>query len=205
MQVHIMDWSTMHTYGDLWYRHLNLRKKVFIDGLGWDVPHSSRAEWDQYDTDFTTYFVVTDNSECVASARVMPTDCPLSYMILDAQEGKLAGIPPNIISKAPRSREVWEATRFAISPGADDPGELQKTLVTAMIAWADSNHIRQLIALMPLAVYRGFRGYAVIETEPAVVIDGRKSAVGWLDVRRSIAHCPRRPFLKKTPSATSVA
>ena len=41
--------SELHKHGSAFFDFLALRKKVFVDDLGWDVPHDDTLEMDQYD------------------------------------------------------------------------------------------------------------------------------------------------------------
>ena len=44
------DFSNFHRHGTAFYDFLALRKQVFVDDLGWDIPHDENVEMDQYDT-----------------------------------------------------------------------------------------------------------------------------------------------------------
>ena len=50
MQHSIITWKTIHNFGDLWWRHLQMRKKLFVDEMHWQIPHTEEVETDQYDT-----------------------------------------------------------------------------------------------------------------------------------------------------------
>ena len=52
------DFSDFHQHGRAFYEFLQLRKKVFVDDLKWDVPHNSSVEMDQYDTPLAHYSLV---------------------------------------------------------------------------------------------------------------------------------------------------
>ena len=68
------DFSDLHRHGSAFYDFLKLRKKVFVDQLGWDVPHDAQVEMDQYDTPVAHYSLVIDeDGEVVGGARAMAT------------------------------------------------------------------------------------------------------------------------------------
>lgn len=52
------DFSDFHRYGSAFYEFLALRKQVFVDQLGWDIPHNASVEMDQYDTPLAQYSLV---------------------------------------------------------------------------------------------------------------------------------------------------
>ena len=74
MESVLVRWSTIHRFGDLWYQHHQIRKSLFVDDLGWNVPHNSEAEWDQYDTANTLYVITHAGGRVLASSRLLPGD-----------------------------------------------------------------------------------------------------------------------------------
>ena len=120
MQTIICDWSSIHLYGPLWFEHLKVRKRAFVDVEGWDVPHTDQVEWDQYDTPLTKYIITHDKGRVLTASRVLPCDYSgptFSHMIRDATLGRLPNIPPGIIPAASTERTSFEATRFTADPG----------------------------------------------------------------------------------------
>ena len=120
MKTAIITWSTIHNHGDLWWQSLELRKKQFVDGQGWDIPHSDTAEWDQYDTPLTVYCITHDQNRVLASSRLIPCNITphngWSYMLHDSVLGKLAGIPAQVTTLPIEDEHAWEATRFCVDP-----------------------------------------------------------------------------------------
>jgi len=119
MQTIICDWSTIHNFGPLWYEHLKVRKRAFVDAQGWNVPHTDEVEWDQYDTPLTTYIITHDLGRVLTASRLLPCSyCgPMhSHMIRDATLGRLASIPADIIDKPATDARSYEATRFTADP-----------------------------------------------------------------------------------------
>ena len=41
--------AQLHTHGAAFYDFLRLRKRFFVDQLGWQIPHDDDVEMDQYD------------------------------------------------------------------------------------------------------------------------------------------------------------
>jgi len=88
--------SGMHRHGTAFFEYLGLRKKFFVDNLGWDIPHDDSVEMDQYDNPTACYSLVLRDGEVVGGARVMPTTAKWgshTYMLRDAVQGKLIDIP----------------------------------------------------------------------------------------------------------------
>ena len=107
-------------YGALVSEQYRMRHALFVDQLGWDIPRFARFEMDQYDRVDTRYLLIEDTGALVGYARILPTTtsvrygtCDFSYLVRDAVEGKLPGIPRSILdpNALPRSSEVWEMTR----------------------------------------------------------------------------------------------
>ena len=59
------DFATLHRHGAAFWEFLALRKKVFVDELGWDIPHNDEVEMDQYDTPVAHYSLVMKDGQVV--------------------------------------------------------------------------------------------------------------------------------------------
>lgn len=159
MQTAIVKWSSIHEHGALWWEHLKLRKQLFVDEKGWSIPHNVDAEWDQYDTANTVYVITYEDETPLAASRLNPCDfesCGWSYMIKDAVNGRLPGIPSDILETPPTTTSVWEATRFTVNPLLSSEARNQALTANA-IALAEhgrSMGLAALIALMPPAYLR---------------------------------------------------
>ena len=100
-------------------RYFQLRRQVFVEQLGWDVPVCEIGEIDQYDRQDTFYIVAERDGECVGGLRLNPTTSKFmyrgkeySYMIRDAKLGLLPSISTDIMTdEAPQRRTTWEMTR----------------------------------------------------------------------------------------------
>ena len=107
---------------------LRLRKEVFIDKMDWDLNFQDQIEYEQYDMITTTYVIAHENNRVLGGARLIRTDTVLptaygkthySYMIRDAYQGLLPGLPRDLcFDEPPVSDKVWELTRFVSVDGA---------------------------------------------------------------------------------------
>lgn len=103
--------------------YFRLRGQVFMGRLGWDLCEVDGFEYEQYDTDLAMYAVAHSGAEVFGGARLIRTDAvqptafggrPYTYMIKDAADGRLDGLPADLCEERPPvSRAVWELTRFA--------------------------------------------------------------------------------------------
>jgi acyl homoserine lactone synthase len=120
-----------HRY-DLVRSFLQLRKEVFIDKMDWPLYQYDAIEFEQYDTFNAVYIIAHDGAQVLGGARLIRTDHEIgtgkikySYMIRDAYNGLLPGMPTEIcFEKPPTDPKIWELTRLATLPGADVAREL---------------------------------------------------------------------------------
>lgn len=163
------DFSDFHQHGRAFYEFLQLRKKVFVDDLKWDVPHNASVEMDQYDTPLAHYSLVLQGGEVVGGARTMATSSVWgehTYMLRDAWSGKLPHIPRQVMSVEIASPEVWECTRLVISDSLvsqADRSECLALIVDGLVEMARARGAATLISLSPLPFLRAMRqlGYDV--------------------------------------------
>lgn len=105
---------------------LVVRKEEFIVRKQWgNLSEYEDREFDVYDVG-AKYALLTEFGRVLAGARILRTDQkratgfgarPYSYMLLDAFEGCLPGMPKEICwERPPVSREVWEVTRIVSLP-----------------------------------------------------------------------------------------
>jgi len=85
-----------------------LRKKVFVDQLGWDVPVHGDQEYDTYDQLNANYVVwcSDDRKKLYGCVRLMPTTGPT---LLHDVFGDTHSNNPDLIHE-----EVWEGTRMCV-------------------------------------------------------------------------------------------
>jgi len=152
-----------HTYGPAYFDFLALRKRFFVDTLGWDIPHDARYEMDQYDNPTAYYSLVLKDGSVVGGARAQPTTAAWgdhTYMLRDALRGKLSSIPPEVMGADIVDSKVWECTRLVIDDSVAthaDRSTCLRLIVQGLIDTAAGKGAEQLISLSPLALMRALR------------------------------------------------
>ena len=124
-----------------------LRKRVFKDQLGWDVPISGECERDAYDRLSPAYILWTDEtkSRLYGSLRLMPTTGPtLLFDVFDRTFPTTADIA------APG---IWEGTRMCVDEdrlSADhpdlDPGRAFCLMLLALCEVAMAHGVHTMIS-----------------------------------------------------------
>jgi N-acyl-L-homoserine lactone synthetase len=199
------DMSTMHMFGSAYFDYLALRKRFFVDTLGWDIPHNDKVEMDQYDNPTAHYSLVLREGQVVGGARTMATTATWgqhTYMLRDAFAGKLVDIPAEVMPADVANAQMWECTRLVISDDVDtqiDRSECLSLIVGGLIDVAARNGATRLMSLSPISLMRALRqlGFDAERIgEPYLNEgDGRRYAV--LSMSATAAQ-PRQP----TPAAT---
>lgn len=160
--------AQLHKHGSAFYDFLALRKQFFVDQLGWDIPHDNEVEMDQYDNPKAYYSLVLRDGKVVAGARVMATTAQWgshTYMLRDAVDGKLIGIPSDIIPDAEVTKSIWEVTRVVISDVVATQAERSECMTLMLDGCTDiarDQGALELMSLSPVAMARTLRklGYA---------------------------------------------
>lgn len=144
-------------YGDLVKQYHALRKQVFVDQLGWDLPVHDGYEWDQYDGPLCTYILAVEDGKCVGGCRVQRTSSRFtvgtteySYMLRDAKRKLLPGIPDQVIDETPSGENIWELTR-AIS--GRNPAQF-KALMFAAIRYMKLQGGKECLFISRPATYK---------------------------------------------------
>lgn len=174
-----------HRHDTAFHQYLRLRKRYFVDVLGWDIPHDDDVELDQYDNPCAYYALVMRNSTVVGGARMMPTTSSwgrFSYMLRDALRGEIK-IPARAVSEEIVSEDVWECTRFVVSDDLVTQAERVECL--SLILWGCTDLLRghggsEVVSLSPVPMVRTLRqlGYAARRVgEPYCEEDGRRYAM----------------------------
>lgn len=201
--------TELHMHGTAFYEFLALRKQFFVDQLGWDIPHDEDVEMDQYDNPKAYYSLVLKDGKVVGGMRAMATTAQWgshTYMLRDAVDGKLIGIPADIIPHAEVTPNVWEATRVVISDQLATQKERSECLglvLDGVVEQATAQGATEIIALCPPVFARTLRqlGYpAKIIGEPYVNLhdERRYVAMAMPAVRRTIATAQRATPLPKS-------
>lgn len=170
---------------DLLYQMFAMRKRLFVDQLGWELDEFGDIEVDQYDNPHSRYVVVYDEQrQVVGCTRLMPTTSILrsgfSYMIRDASLGILDGLPKDIIETAPVDQKVWEATRFAVADlSTSDRNKVLTKVCEAAVQFARENGIKEILGLMSPFFLRWLPrvGFDVTAAGPTVSAGGSPCCV----------------------------
>ncbi|MEY1555134.1 acyl-homoserine-lactone synthase [Yoonia sp. R2331] len=187
--------AQMHIHGSAFFDFLALRKRFFVDTLGWDIPHDDDVEMDQYDNPRAWYSLVLKNGEVVGGARAMATTTTWgshSYMLRDALKGKLIDIPPSVMQADVCTPDVWECTRLVMSDDVNTHAARSTCLsliVQGLIDVAADEGANRLMSLSPLALMRALRqlGFGAERIGDPYLNegDGRRYAVLAMPVARS--------------------
>ena len=178
----------LHRHGPAFYDYLALRKRFFVDSLGWQIPHDDRVEMDQYDNPTARYaLVLGDDGAVLAGARALPTTARwgrTTYMLRDAQDGLIGGIPADLLEGQIVSQGMWECTRLVIAPEVTSMADRVACLgliCEGLVDMALDEGATELMSLSNLWLLRALRklGYdAELMCKPYVNCDdGHKYAV----------------------------
>jgi acyl homoserine lactone synthase len=194
------DLSSLHHYGSAFYDYLRLRKRFFVDTLGWDIPHNAEVEMDQYDNPLAHYSIVIQDGEVIGGARAMATTSQWgshTYMLGDAWHGKLVDIPQSVMPGDVVTPKVWECTRLVIADEVRthaDRSLCLSLIVDGLIDTARAHGATELMSLSPLSLMRALRqlGYAADRVgEPYRNDgDGRQYAVLAMPAQRGLVGVP---------------
>jgi len=195
MQIITFDLSQLHVHGTAFFDYLALRKRFFVDTLGWDIPHNDNVEMDQYDNPLAHYSLVLRDGQVIGGARAMPTTSSwgeYTYMLRDAVAGKLADIPDQVLDSEIATSKVWECTRLVISDdvcGHVDRSQCLSLIVDGLMKVAAEKGGSELMSLSPVTLMRALRqlGYSASRIgEPySNPGDGRRYAVLSMPTTRS--------------------
>ncbi|OYY92077.1 MAG: hypothetical protein B7Y45_00895 [Sphingomonas sp. 28-66-16] len=117
------------------------RKRVFIDWLGWDLPHRDGLEIDDYDDDEAIYLIVADKEGAhLGSVRLLKTE--RGHILSDLFPTLCEGPVP----VGPRIREI---TRMCVSPScpAEERLRVRQMLATALVRFAHATGLEAYTAV----------------------------------------------------------
>ncbi|KIC35752.1 acyl-homoserine-lactone synthase [Leisingera sp. ANG-M7] len=155
MQLHVFSFDHRSAFNDEYQGFLALRKQKLVDELGWKLHHDGSFERDQYDRPGAIYSLVTRKRQVIAGARVAScgdSDGYWSYMLKDARDGKIEGIPGDLLSVYPETNRTWECTRFVMDETQADTTQpsIETKLVVAGLCLAAYNFgASELMSLSP--------------------------------------------------------
>lgn len=162
------------------YRH-----KVFVDGLGWQLPDARDGmERDQFDRPDTLYVIANDAAGNICGcARLLTTTKP--YLLADVFPSLLNG------HSAPASPDVWELSRFAIKSMDDteilsreESGLRFRRLLAEAARAALAQRATRLITFTALGVERILRklGVHAHRVGPPEMIAGEPVLALWIEL-----------------------
>lgn len=134
----VIDGINAHQYTGLLKQVFELRARVFRDRLGWDVEVVDGQERDHFDDLYPTHIVSLDDQGRVAGAmRLLQTTGP--NMLADVFHAILQG------QSAPRSPQIWEATRFCVDTDTLERGKSRNSIsyVTSEVMVGAFEYARQ--------------------------------------------------------------
>lgn len=165
-----LSFRNMHEYGALLTKYLEARKNIFLNDLGWHLAEADGMEFDQYDNPQAQWIILHRFGEVLGGVRMLPTTarCGIySYMLRDAQNGLLGGMPTDVLFfEAPVEHNVWEATRFFIvnTVPAAQRLDVQKLLFNSMALAASKNGAVHVLGIVPAVWARWSRRLGVKAT-----------------------------------------
>ena len=129
-----------------------LRHRVFRENLGWDVPSVDLLEFDCFDRD-AWHCGVVSGDRLLGYLRAL---CTLNPYLLERNF-------PALLNghAAPRSKKIWEISRFAVSPDEPRRRQIGRMLIREGIAFGQDVGASQLIAVTDIAFERFMVGAGV--------------------------------------------
>lgn len=166
MQTTTLSFANMHNHGDLFANMFRARRRADPLDSQWDLTETIGLEYDQYDTPASRWIAVHELGEILAGLRLTPTTArcgAYSYLIRDAQQGLLDGLPQDILFRAaPVDPTVWEASRVFMAPAVTGAAraKLSTLLFDEMTRAARELGATRVLGLfsadwLPLAVTQG--------------------------------------------------
>lgn len=158
MRISTFGLRDLQKYGDLWWRCLQLRRQIFVDQMGWEIPSDDEVEFDEYDRPDTSYIVCHEGKKIFGSIRIAPMDSrwgAYSSMIGDAAAGLLDGIPRDLVEDFVPAPNMFEATRFfVVGDRLSERTRAQKMLFEAAMKEMERRGGDTLLSISPLAMLK---------------------------------------------------
>jgi N-acyl-L-homoserine lactone synthetase len=134
---------TIQSHTDLVWRTQELRRRIFVEHLGWPLAVDGDRERDQFDRPDTIYGAVVENAAPVACWRLLPTNQP--YLLADVFPHLTEG------ESLPHSHNVWEISRFGVDPLHPAPNQMTRELLGLMMRFAVNRGIETIVAVTDAA------------------------------------------------------
>lgn len=185
MRYITFDFLGQHSHGNAFRQYLRIRRRFFVEGLGWEIPHNDEVEMDQYDNPCAHYALVLRGATVIGGARVMPTTAAWGrhrYMLRDAFRGEIS-IPRSVVAEEIVAPEVWECTRLVVSD--EVASQAERSACLSLILEGSVELVRrhggdELISLSPIPLARTLRqlGFPARRVgESYLESDGRRYAM----------------------------
>lgn len=190
----------MHVHGPAFYEFLRLRKRFFVDGLGWNIPTDGIVEMDQYDTPLAHYSLVELNGKIIGGARCQPVECqwgPYTCMIKDAARGLLEDIPGDLFKPDMSGPTVWEGTRLVVSDEISSLAGRTRCLaliIDGLMRVIGARGGTAMLTLSPTALHRTTKIVGLKATQisrPYTSADAREYALFESKIERAIPQLGR--------------
>ena len=127
-----------------------LRKRLFVDQLGWLLPASSEEERDEFDTTSAAYCGLYLAGQLVGTFRAIRCDQPYLSCIVFSRLATTRGYP--------RRQDCWEISRFGVLP---EHSKFGPTLYAVMLQFGWVRQARSLVATANLSHERLLRKLGV--------------------------------------------
>jgi acyl homoserine lactone synthase len=203
--------TQLHRHGTAFFEFLALRKQFFVDQLGWDIPHDDDVEMDQYDNPKAYYSLVLQDGKVIGGGRAMATTAQWgshTYMLRDAVEGKIIGIPDTIVNEIEVTANVWECTRVVVSSEIKDPAQSAQCLALIVKGLAEQARAHDGTEMMALSRPSLLRALRKIGYNPRMIgkpyvnaDDGRRYVAMSMPVNDTVIDSPT---ISSMPKATHI-
>jgi N-acyl-L-homoserine lactone synthetase len=150
--VIVLNGSERRKHPDYFERLFRLRHQVFVKQRGWPLPSVNSFEIDQYDTEDAVYFLDLDAGGGIqGTVRMTPT----------VTASLLADYFPHLVEngQAPRSPNIYEATRYIVLPSHKTREALRSAkarLLTVLVEWCLSKRLSHLQAVVDSVALSSF-------------------------------------------------
>ncbi|WP_176084520.1 acyl-homoserine-lactone synthase [Martelella sp. HB161492] len=139
--MYIISGKDTNNYKSLMDQAFELRHKVFIDELRWDIAvESKNIEMDQFDTDDAIHHLSVRDGRVVGYQRMLPTDKP--HLLADI-------FPQLCMVDFPRGPDIYELTRYCVDrshrQSRREVGSVGSELMVGFIEWGLASGIRKVI------------------------------------------------------------
>jgi len=159
-----------------------LRHRVFREDLGWDVSSVDLLEFDRFDRD-AWHCAIVAGDRLLGYLRAL---CTIDPYLLELNFPTLLGGNP-----APKSRQIWEISRFAVVPDAPHKSMVGQLLIREGVALGRDMGASQLLAVTDPPFERFMLGSGLPicrEAGPQRVGTGRNGDVEAVLISLDLAH-----------------